>query len=115
MIPDWQFSLDPNVNPKINPFVKYPDGVYQTTPQSWGPYYGDPVSSPGVAGPRAVQLSTRSLVAANNAQQSVLRLNGVGFTNPFDSWWWTNRKWVALGGVGVVGLGLLAGLTAILK
>lgn len=99
MIPDWQFSLDPNVNPKINPFVQYPAGIYQTTPQSWGPYYGDPVGvQPGVAGPR-------------------IKLMGpaFGLTNPFDSWWWTNRKWVALGGVGVVGLGLLAAATAILK
>lgn len=114
MIPDWQFSLDPAVNPKINPFVKYPAGVFQTTPQSWGPYYGDPVSSPGVAGPRAV-LSTAALQTANNASRNVLHLNGLGIDNPFDSWWWTNRKWVALGGVGVLGLGILAAATAILK
>jgi hypothetical protein len=95
MIPDWQLSLDPAVNPKINQFVKYPAGVYQTTPQSWGPYYGDP-KSVGVAGPQ-------------------VKLLGLGFSNPFDSWGWRNRKWIALGGVGVVGLGILAGLTAILK
>lgn len=105
LIPDWQFSLDPAVNPKINPFVKYPDGVYQTTPQSWGPYYGDVVSVPlnqpagGVAGPRVTLLGG----------------GGLGITNPFDSWWWQNRKWVALGGVSVVGAGLAAALVAILK
>lgn len=38
MIPSWQFSTDPSVNPKINPFVTFPDGVYQTTPQPFGPW-----------------------------------------------------------------------------
>jgi hypothetical protein len=33
----------------------------------------------------------------------------------FDSWWWKNRKWVALGAVGMLGLGVLGGLTAILR
>jgi hypothetical protein len=33
----------------------------------------------------------------------------------FDSWWWKNRKWVALGAVGALGLGILGGLTAILR
>jgi hypothetical protein len=99
MIPDWQFSLDPVVNPKINPFVTYPAGVYQTTPQSWGPYYGQTTNkSAGVAGPQ-------------------IKLFGpaLGFSNPFDSWGWRNRKWIAFGGLGVVGLGALAAVTAILR
>lgn len=98
LIPDWQFSLDPNVNPKINPFVKYPDGVYQTTPQSWGPWFPEAINQPpsGVAGPR-------------------VKLLGGLQANPFDSWWWQNRKWLALGGVGAVGGALLVGLVAILR
>lgn len=32
-------------------------------------------------------------------------LQGVG---AFDSWWWTNRKWIAIGTIAAVGLGLLA-------
>jgi hypothetical protein len=40
LIPDWQFSTDPAVNLKINPHVQYPAGVYQTTSQPLGPYYG---------------------------------------------------------------------------
>lgn len=62
--PDWQYSGDPAVNPKINPNVKYPDGVYQTTPQPLGPYYGGDTTGLGMPvrnfgplfGPRPVQL-----------------------------------------------------------
>jgi hypothetical protein len=39
LIPSWQFSMDPAVNPKINPFVKFPEGVFQTTVQPLGPYF----------------------------------------------------------------------------
>lgn len=42
LIPAWQFSQDPAINPKINPTVKYPAGVYQTTPQPLYPYYQGP-------------------------------------------------------------------------
>lgn len=42
LIPAWQFSMDPQINYKINPFVTYPDGVYQTTPQPLYPYYQGP-------------------------------------------------------------------------
>jgi len=42
IIPDWQFSLDPSVNPKINPNVQWPQGVYQTTVQPFTPYYQGP-------------------------------------------------------------------------
>lgn len=39
MIPSWQFSNDPAINPKINPHVVYPSGMYQTTVQPVGPYF----------------------------------------------------------------------------
>jgi len=42
LIPDWQFSTDPAINPKINPHVQYPAGMYQTTPQPVTPYYQGP-------------------------------------------------------------------------
>lgn len=42
LIPSWQMSMDPAVNYKINPFVQYPPGVYQTTPQPLYPYYQGP-------------------------------------------------------------------------
>jgi hypothetical protein len=90
MIPSWQFSQDPAVNMHLNPHVKYPEGWSQMTAQPVGPYY---------APPRIAQPT----------------LTGLGFTNPFDSWAWTNRKWIVLGGIGLVGAALLAGAGLILK
>ena len=49
LIPAWQFSLDPAVNPKINPNVQWPQGVYQTTPQPFTPYYQGPEGLQGLA------------------------------------------------------------------
>lgn len=46
--PSWQYSMDPAVNPKINPNVKYPPGVFQTTVQPIGPDYGMPLAGPQV-------------------------------------------------------------------
>ena len=51
IFPSWQYSADPAINPKINPHVQYPDGVYQTTVQPLGPYYGGDLSGPH-AGPQ---------------------------------------------------------------
>jgi hypothetical protein len=51
LIPSWQFSMDPNENPKLNPFVKFPQGVTQQTIQPTGPYYQNADGSvvPGMA------------------------------------------------------------------
>jgi hypothetical protein len=38
LIPEWQFNMDPAVNPKLAT-VNMPDGVYQTTVQPLSPYY----------------------------------------------------------------------------
>jgi hypothetical protein len=84
LIPDWQFSMDPAINPKINPFVQYPPGVYQSTIQPIGPYF--------------------------QTQPPASGMNGI-----FDSWAWTNRKWLALGTVALIGLGVATGLTSVLK
>lgn len=48
MIPSWQFSDDPAVNPKINPHVVYPEGMYQTTVQPVGPYFNSVMDLKGV-------------------------------------------------------------------
>lgn len=85
LIPDWQFSMDPTVNPKINPFVKYPSGVFQTTPQPLYPYYQGP------------------------------ELQGLGIDNPFDSFWWKNRKPIVIGTLALLGLAIVGGASAILK
>lgn len=36
-------------------------------------------------------------------------------SNPFDSWWWENRKWLFLGGLGVAGIGALAIVGKVLR
>lgn len=35
--------------------------------------------------------------------------------NPFDSWWWRNRKPIALGTVGVLGIGALVIIGKVLR
>ncbi len=85
MIPDWQFSTDPKINFHLNPHVTYPEGWTQMTVQPVGPYY----APPRIARP---QLS--------------------GF---FDSFGWTYRKPLILGGAAILGLGLLAGAGLLLK
>ncbi len=39
----------------------------------------------------------------------------LGYTNPFASAWWQNRKWIAAGVFGLVGVALIGGLGLILK
>ena len=85
MIPSWQFSADPGVNIKLNDHVQFPPGWNQRTVQPVGPAY----------------------VSARVAKP---QLAGV-----FDSWAFQNRKWIILGGIGLIaaaGLGLTA---AVLK
>lgn len=47
LIPSWQFDMTA-ANPKINPFVQYPAGMYQTTPQPAYPYYQGPEGISGL-------------------------------------------------------------------
>lgn len=82
LIPDWQFSADPAINPKLNMHVVFPDGVTQTTVQPIGPFW----------------------------QPAPAQLGGM-----FDSWAWTNRKPLVIGGVGLLGLALFFGASALLK
>jgi len=96
LIPDYQFSTDPAVNPHINPHVTYPEGMYQTTTQPIGPYYNPPPPPP-----------CPSCVAPG--------VKGLGIDNPFDSWWWENRQWLALGALAVVGIGAIALIGVVLK
>jgi len=50
IIPSWQFSMDPAVNSKLNPFVSFPAGMTQTTIQPLGPYYSGPEGQLGGSG-----------------------------------------------------------------
>lgn len=95
LIPSWQFSGDPAVNININPHLQMPAGMTQTTVQP-------------IAG---------SIVASGDAQlgtpmarylPKAVGVPGLGF---FNTVWWQQRKWLALGLVGLLGVGglLVAG------
>lgn len=118
-IPNWQFSADPSVNPFLNPHVKMPEGWTQAyTAQPVGAMMTPvniPIPSPllgarttGFAGPAlGYVMIDRAASASATAAQGALA--GVG------TWAWDHRKGLALGAVALVGLGLLGGLSAILK
>jgi hypothetical protein len=99
LIPSWQFSQDAAKNPALNPFVKYPEGVFQTTAQPIGPYFSSNMSGHRIA-----------LSGATPATTVVDQTNAM-----FDSWWWRNRKPLVVGGIALVGLSIAAGLVAILR
>jgi hypothetical protein len=40
IFPSFAYSADPAENPLLNPFVTYPPGMYQTSAQPPGAYYG---------------------------------------------------------------------------
>jgi hypothetical protein len=84
-IPAWQFNMDPAMNPQVTD-MRFPPGMTQSTAQPVGPYLGGTMDAP---------------IDAANAM--------------FDSWWWKNRKWIVVGTVAALGLGVLGGLAAILK
>ena len=79
LIPDWQFSTDPAVNPKLNPFVQWPAGVYQTTPQPIGPYY---------QGPNQFSGSLRATSTTASAVGWVVVIGGLGLAG------WLTAKYV---------------------
>ncbi len=82
LIPAWQFSSDPAVNPKINPHVQFPEGWTQTTVQPTGAFWQPPT----------------------------VNLGGV-----FDSWAFTHRKWLVIGGLLLALTGAAVGAGKILK
>lgn len=102
LIPAWQFSSDPAINIKINPHL--------TIPSDW-PY-----------GQRTVQPLNYFSAKASGDPLSGLGITRARWANPgfagidfFDSWAWRNKKWLVLGGVGLVGLSLLGTVGAILR
>lgn len=119
LIPDWQYSADPAVNPFLNPHVTMPDGWTQAyTVQPTGatmspiavpipsPLYGANIGCiPGSMGCGSMPMAGLGYPVLELPPP----LSGIG------SWAWEHRKGVALGVVGVVGLALLAGLGSILK
>jgi hypothetical protein len=91
-IPQFQFDMNPAANPQVVD-MQFPEGMYQTTVQPVGPYFQHQMNGLGHLGIEPLDT-----------------VNAI-----FDSWWWRNRKWVAFGAIGALGLGVLGGLTAILR
>jgi hypothetical protein len=96
LIPDWQFSPDPAINIAINPHVKIPSDwpMGQRTVQ--------PIGLQGLGITMASWQQPRADLGAVN----------IGL---FDGWAWRNRKWLVLGGVGLLGLAALSGVGALLR
>lgn len=139
MVPSWQFSMDPAFNPKINPHVKYPEGWSQMTIQPQGPYMTRPTASgmgsifeysPGSIPPKTsnMRFGARGCCDGGTAPDDCCNagrarsyiaptrsLMGPGLGSMFDSWAWNNRKWIVLGGIGLLGAAALLGAGALLK
>ena len=108
IIPDWQFSPDPKVNPNINPYVNIPAGwMSQSLP-----------AQNGFLAPRAPEAGAQ-FMPANDAQKAALGYQMVeqlgAIPNPFESWWWVNRKPLVIGGVVLLGLGAIALVATVVK
>jgi hypothetical protein len=65
MIPAWQFSQDPAVNPNINPNVVFPDGWTQSTVQPQGAFYAPPTPNLGGLGRSMFMRSARAYEPIN--------------------------------------------------
>lgn len=102
LVPTWQFSPDPAVNINLNPHVQFPPGMDQLTVQPVGPY---PTSGDA-------NLQGLGITMASWEKPPV----GVpGFSGVFETSWWQNRKWLAFGLLGVLGLGAAALATKVLR
>ena len=113
LVPAWQFSSDPKINILINPHVKIPPNwpMGQQTVQPVGYVshltHGDPLAvTDGLT-----QMNGLGITRASWQQPRA----DLGALDIFDSWAWRNRKWLVLGGLGLVGLGVLSGVGAILR
>jgi hypothetical protein len=121
MIPKWQLSLDPAVNIKINPNVRFPEGTDQTTVQPFG------MESPLLeAGLGAMHFGSRRGTSVGccdggntpDACCGGYQARAMTLGNVFDfvdSPIFKYRKWIVLGGLGLVGFALLGGAGALLR
>lgn len=113
IIPDYLFSPDPRINTSINPHVQIPpewsegqrtvQPIGYTSPRT----HGDPLAITN----GLTQMGGLGLPIARWHSQRA----GLGAIDMFDSWAWRNRKWLILGGVGLLGLGVLSGVGALLR
>jgi len=120
LIPDWQFSEDPAINIKLNPHCKIPgdwtNGQRTIQPLSYVPQriQGDPLACTNGQAPCCPGLPCTSLTGLGITKARWIDPpHGLGFG--FDSWAWTNRKWLVIGGVALLGLAVLGGAGALLR
>lgn len=122
LIPRWQLSLDPSVNISLNPHVQFPPGTNQTTVQPYG--MESPLVEAGLgamhfgARPRSGTVGCCDGGYAPDAccggyQQRAMTLGGV--FDFVDSPIFKYRKWIVLGGLGLIGFALLGGAGALLR
>lgn len=121
LIPDWQFSANPQRNPMVNPHVSMPEGIYQAGVYSTQPPYG-----PVTYGPFATYQNIPAKPSTPVAGTEMRCLNcgpGLGYVmideggplqqlnlgSPFDNFWFQHKKGIVLGAIGVVVAGLLFG------
>ena len=113
VIPTYQFSSDPAVNPYgVNPHVKFPQGWNQMTVQPVGqwPTSGDA----NLQGLGLLMLDHEQAPAGVfSPQQQIFMAPGLG--GVFDSAWWTQRKWLAFGLLGALGIGAAALAVKVLR
>lgn len=145
IIPDWQFSSDPNVNIAINPYCKippeWPNGQRTIQPIGIAPQrlQGDPLAcsngltpwviqaNPAIPPAQAIAGAQRNVAGARVAVTGGVEGLGITMANwmqpradlrgidMFDSWIWRNRKWLVLGGLGLLGLAALGTVGGILR
>jgi hypothetical protein len=180
MIPSLQFSADPTINPNINPYVEFPEGMTQLTTQPTGEYRTSgeaqlqglgsnrlrfldglgrrrdhrrravtyaartggqcgpgcwPIAGGGCdcSGMRQVTQVARTVGGLGvHMEHPAHRPHGLyrpsrlldvaagmgpapGLHGIFDSTWWVDRKWLAFGLVGLLGLGAAALATKVLR
>jgi len=95
LIPAWLFSSDPKINPAINPHLNipadWPHGQRTVQPLNYfsAPASGDPLAGLGIT-------------IAHWAKPSA-GVAGIDY-----GWVWDNKKWLVLGGAGLVGLAALS-------
>lgn len=105
IVPAWQFSPDPRVNPLLNPYANIPAG--------WASQ-SNPVQVAGI--PTAGMTVTRAVAPVPSAQPQLgyQMVETLGIA-PFDSFWWQHRKKLIIGGLAVLGLAGVALVSSVLR
>lgn len=102
IIPSWQFADTNPPNFNINPHLTFPVGMNQLTVQ--------PINNVVPSGDANLQG-----LGITMAQYATPGVGVKGLRGVFDSWWWRNRKWVAFGTLGALGLAVAGVATKVLR